>query len=256
MSVFVTGDCHSDVRRFSTINFYEQRDFSGNKDENVVVICGDFGLIWESDKESKSEKYWLDWLEDKPFTTVFVDGNHECFTRLYQYPIKEWRGGKVHEIRPHVLHLMRGEIFTIHGYKFFAFGGASSHDISDALFDCEDPEWKDKARILFKQGKRMIRIKGLSWWEQELPTKEEMQHGLEKLKDNDNRVDFIITHSPPASVIALLGHGRYKQDVLTKYLENIRSETEYKRWFFGHMHDDIAVNDKNILIYEQIVQIL
>lgn len=76
MSVFITGDCHANVSRFSKDCFYEQKDFNGKKDENFVIICGDFGLVWWRDYESKSEKYWLDWLEDKPFTTLFVDGNH------------------------------------------------------------------------------------------------------------------------------------------------------------------------------------
>ena len=131
MSIWATGDIHGDPVRLSAENFCEQKGFSGNKNENTVIILGDFGLIWKRDEESKEEKYWLDWLERKPFTTVFVDGNHECFPRIYSYPVAEWNGGKVHVIRPHVLHLMRGEVFTIEENKFFAFGGASSHDMQD-----------------------------------------------------------------------------------------------------------------------------
>ena len=119
MAVFVTGDIHGNPVRLSKDSFYEQKDFSGNKDENIVIILGDFGLVWNRDGESKQEKYWLDWLNQKPFTTIFVDGNHECFPRIYSYPIKEWRGGKVHEIRSNVLHLMRGEVFTIENKNFF-----------------------------------------------------------------------------------------------------------------------------------------
>lgn len=113
MAVYVTGDIHGDPTRLSKNSFYEQKNFSNNKDENVVIILGDFGLVWNRDKESKQEKYWLDWLNKKPFTTIFVDGNHENHKRLSTYPIKEWHGGKVHEIRTHVLHLIRGEVFTI-----------------------------------------------------------------------------------------------------------------------------------------------
>jgi len=255
MSVWITGDIHGNPTRLSTDSFYEQREFSGNKDENIVIILGDFGLVWDRE-ESSREKYWLKWLEDKPFTTVFVDGNHECHPRLAAYPVKEWNGGLVNEIRPHVLRLQRGEVFNIEGKKFFAFGGASSHDISDGIIDYEDEGWKDKARALEKKGKYMYRIKGLTWWAEELPTDAEMQNGLKNLEKNNNSVDFIITHSPSASVIALLGHGLYKQDVLTKYLENIRQRTEYKRHFFGHMHVDRAVNDKDIVLYEQIIRIL
>lgn len=253
--VYVTGDCHSDFRRFSTEIFPEQKEMT--KDD-VIIICGDFGGVWyqETNKYIKKENYWLDWLEDKPFTTVFVDGNHENFDRLNAYPVKEWNGGKVHEIRPSVLHLIRGEIFTIQGKKFFAFGGASSHDISDGILDYEDPDWRVRAKELDAQGKYMYRIKGLSWWERELPSEEEMRNGLDNLATHDNKVDFIVTHSPSASVTALMGHGVYKQDILTQYLEEIRCNTEYTRWFFGHMHKNKQINDRDICLYEQIIRIV
>lgn len=51
------------------------------------------------------------------FTTLFVDGNHDCHPRLADYPVKEWNGGLVHEIRPHVLHLMRGQVFNINDFR-------------------------------------------------------------------------------------------------------------------------------------------
>lgn len=182
MTVYVTGGIHGKPVRLSKDNFYEQKDFSSIKDENIVIILGDFGLVWNRDNESKQEKYWLNWLNQKSFTTVFVDGNHENHKRLATYPIKQWHGGKVHEIRPNVLHLMRGEIFTIEDKRFFAFGGASSHDIQDGILDYNDKNWREKAKELDKQGKYMYRIKDLSWWKEELPTDEEMQHGLDVLK--------------------------------------------------------------------------
>lgn len=252
MSIYITGDCHGDMYRFNTHCFPEQRNMT--KDD-IVIICGDFGLVWDYTGEGASEAYWLKWLEEKPFTTVFVCGNHENFNRLYSYPVKEWHGGKVHVIRPSVLHLMRGEVYDIEGLKFFAFGGASSHDIRDGIIEYdEDGKWRETARKWSNQGK-MFRIKNVSWWERELPTEKEMQNGIDNLKRCGNKVDYIVTHSPSASVIALLGRGLYDQDVLTKYLEDIRSNTEYKKHFCGHMHINKAVNDKDILLYEQIVRI-
>ena len=46
MSVWITGDIHGNPVRLSTDSFYEQKEFSGNKDENIVIILGDFGLVW------------------------------------------------------------------------------------------------------------------------------------------------------------------------------------------------------------------
>lgn len=77
---------------------------------------------------------------------------------------------------------MRGEIFNIEDLSFFAFGGASSHDIQDGILDYNDEDWREKAKELDKRGKYMYRVKDLSWWKEELPTEEEMQHGLEALK--------------------------------------------------------------------------
>lgn len=251
--IYITGDTHSDVRRFSVDSFYEQKEMT-NQEENYAIILGDFGLIWNRDEESSQEKHWLNWLEDKPFTTLFIDGNHECFDRLYQYPIKEWHGGLVHEIRPHVLHLMRGQVFTIEDKKFFTFGGASSHDIQDGILEYEN--WKEEAAKLDKQGKYMYRIKGLSWWDQELPSEEEMKTGLDNLKKHNNKVDFILSHSPSTSQLYLLGgKGLYEPDRLSNYLEEIRVNTEYKKHFMGHMHINKAINDKDIVLYEQIIRI-
>ena len=149
---------------------------------------------------------------------------------------------------------MRGEIFNIEDLSFFAFGGASSHDIQDGILEFDG--WKEKAKELDKQGKYMYRIKNLSWWEEELPTEEEMQHGFDMLKRYNNKVDFLLTHSPSTSELYLMGDkGLYEPDKLTNYLEEIKAECNYKKHFFGHMHVNRAVNEKDICLYEQIIRI-
>lgn len=256
MGVYVTGDIHGDPSRFSVNSFYEQKTFSGNKEDNIIIVCGDFGLVWNANGEDPTERYWLNWLEQKNFTVCFVDGNHECFDRLYQYPVEEWNGGKVHKIRDNVIHLMRGQVFDIEGKKFFTFGGASSHDIKDGILEIDDPDFSDKRKKLNKNPYSLYRINHISWWKEELPSDEEMEEGIRNLEKHNWKVDYIITHSPSASVVALLGWGLYEQDILTRYLEEIRCKTEYKRHYFGHMHDNRVINDKDILLYEQIVRII
>ena len=94
MAIYITGDIHGNPVRLGVNSFYEQKEFDKDKQEsNTVIILGDFGIVWDKE-ESKNEKYWLDWLESKPFTTVFVDGNHENFKRLYTYPIKKLQRGR------------------------------------------------------------------------------------------------------------------------------------------------------------------
>lgn len=256
MAVYITGDIHGEPTRFSIDNFPEQRKFSDDKDENIVIIAGDFGLIWDREKESKEEKYWLKWFEEKNYTTVFVDGNHENFERLNHYPVVKWHGGNVHVIRPNLLHLMRGEIFDMEGKKFFTFGGASSHDISDGILDFDDEGWKNKAKALEKREKYLYRVKGLSWWENELPTPEEMKNGIRSLNVVNHNVNYIITHCPPQSIMELFDNYTYSKDYLTMYLEKIKEETEYDKWIFGHMHENKQIDDKHICLYEQIIRLL
>ena len=105
MSIFVTGDVHGvaeyGASRFSSRVWPLGRTLTR---DDVVIVAGDFGFIWSG---SNTDKYWLDWFESKPWTTCFVDGNHENYHLLAGLPIREWNGGLVHEARPHVLHLMQ-----------------------------------------------------------------------------------------------------------------------------------------------------
>lgn len=249
--IYVTGDCHQNFRKFNTKIFPEQKEMTK---EDHVIICGDFGGVWNKEVENKEEKHLLDWLEEKPFTTLFVDGNHENFDRLYSYPVELWHGGKVHKIRPSVIHLMRGQIYEIDGKSFFTFGGASSHDIESGILDPEDPDFKEKKKWLDREW-HSYRVNHITWWAQELPSEEEMQEGRANLAAHDNQVDFIVTHCCATSTQMLIDEQKLKPDIETDYLEEIKRTIQFKKWFFGHYHDNRNVSKKEILIYEQFVRI-
>ena len=236
--IFVTGDIHGDPKRFTRDAFPEQ---AGMNRDDYVIICGDFGLVW---------------LEDKPFTTLFVDGNHENFDRLnHDYPVEEWNGGLTHVVRPHIRHLMRGEVFTLQNHTFFTFGGARSHDIQDGILDPEKDAGKIKAWNTVRVYK-MFRVNHQSWWKEEMPTAEEMQHGRDTLEKCGNKVDFIITHDRPASLNAILSRGQFETDDLTRYLEEISQNVKYSVWLYGHHHEDRKDFMIYVGLYEQIVRIL
>lgn len=253
MAVWVTGDTHGDwMNRLKMDSFPEQKEMS--KDD-YVIIAGDFG-IWDN---SNREKYNLDWLENKSFTTLFVSGNHENYDILDSLPVEEWYGGKVNFIRPSVIHLMRGQIFNISGKSFFTFGGASSHDISAGILEPDDPSFKEKKKRLDKDPFALYRINHVSWWERELPNEEEMEEGLNNLKKQNYKVDYIITHSPYTSLLSQMdgGSGLYERDRLTDYLQKIKQTIEYKQWIFGHMHENVNFYwERATCIYEQIIRIL
>lgn len=251
--IYITGDTHGDwMNRLKTDSFPEQK---GMTKDDYVIICGDFG-IWDN---SNREKYNLDWLEDKSFTTLFVSGNHENYDILDNLEVKEWHGGKVNFVRPSVIHLMRGQIFELEGKSFFTFGGASSHDISDGILEPDAPDFKKKKRRLDRFPFSMYRIHHVSWWERELPGKEEMEEGLVNLKRHNNQVDYIITHSPYTSLLGQMCSGAmtYENDCLTDYLQKIKETVEYKHFFFGHMHINRTFpGERSSCLYEQIIRII
>ena len=246
--IFVTGDTHGNFQRFGTKHFPEQKEMSRS---DHIIICGDFGGVWA---DTPNEKYWLDWLEDKPFTTLFVDGNHENFDRLNALPVQEWHGGNVHEIRPHILHLMRGQVFEIEGYTFFTMGGATSHDIRDGILDPASPTFEEDY-WLKRRTRQMFRVKGVSWWEQEMPSDCEYAEAVRNLKRVGYKVDYIITHCAPTSVQQKLNPD-FIPDSFTDFLEETKGKADYHYWLFGHYHDNKAVDEKYILLWEQIVQVI
>ena len=249
--IYVTGDIHGNhsIQKLSSKKFKSSL-FSR---DDIIIICGDFGLIWSA-KESKEEKYWLDWLNDKGGTVCFVDGNHENFCRLREYPVSKWSGGYVRHIREKVLHLMRGQIFEIGGNKFFTMGGASSHDIKGGILEPDDPELKQKMKKLDKMGVS-YRINHLEWWEEELPSEEELEEGLENLKKAKWKVDYIISHCAPLSVqLQLVGEARGR-DRLVEYFEEIQEKCSFKKWYFGHYHMDRSIKEKYVALYNQIVTV-
>lgn len=243
--VFVTGDTHGDFSRFATDRFPEQKDLT--KDD-LVIICGDFG-IWSDTKE---QRFRLKWLDEKPFTTLFVSGNHENYDLLASYPVSEWNGGKVQFIKPSVIHLMRGQVFTIDGRKFFSMGGASSHDIGGGILEPDDPNLKGKCEMLRMSGSS-YRVNHVSWWKEELPNAEEYAEANRNLACNDWKVDFVISHCAPTSVSSFISGGTYRPDALTDYLEQLKSRLNFRRWYFGHYHTNLNIGTQFVLLYEKIL---
>ena len=224
--IFVTGDTHIpiDISKLSSKNFPIQKELT--KDD-FVMICGDFGGVWDNSSE---EMYWRKWLENKNFTTLFVDGNHENHPLLNSFETVELFGGKAHKISESVYHLMRGQIYTIGDKKFFTLGGAESHD-------------------------RGFRIENRSWWKEEIPSPDELNDATRNLQNTNFDVDFVITHCAPTSVQLLLSPD-YRPDALTNYLDEIYAKLTFKKWYFGHYHVDKAIDNKFRAIYYDILEIV
>lgn len=266
--VWVTGDTHGAdkigsyysvdgfIPRLSTRNFPRIKDM--DKDDYVIIL-GDFGGIW-GQSETEEEKYNLDWLEERHCSVLCVLGNHENYDRINALPQVKWSGGLVRTLRPHVRLLSRGQYYTIAGHTFFVMDGAASHDIHDGIVDPAD---YPNLRVALKEANRMylenkeIRVKGVTWWSQETPTEEELEKGRNVLKEHGDKVDFILSHSPSYTErIAILGcRPQDPANRLELWLDEVMAEVEYKRHYFGHLHENITVNGKSVCLYGLIEQI-
>ena len=227
--IYLTGDTHGtiEIGKLSRANLAVERVEPGEGD--FVIILGDFGLVFAPDGQSAEERWWLKWLDEKPWTTLFIDGNHENFARLNALPEEEWRGGRVHRVSESVLHLMRAQIFEIDGRSFFTMGGAASHD-------------------------RQFRKEGRSWWPEELPSEEELTWADAALDGCGRRVDYVLTHCAPTLVQGRI-NPTFLPDRLTEYLQHVRDTTAFGRWYFGHYHVDREYDDGFCALYDCVVPI-
>jgi len=179
-----------------------------------------------------------------------VDGNHENFDLLNALPEKEWHGGRVHEVRENILHLMRGQVFTFGGLTWFTMGGASSHDIRDGILDPKEPDFEQRYWLL-RRMRAMFRVKGVSWWAEEMPNSQEYADALSSLDRMNWKVDCILTHCGPSSIVRKIDPS-YGSDQLTNFLDMVNQRCQFIYWFFGHYHDNRIIDDRYILQWEQI----
>lgn len=227
--IFITGDIHLnvDIKKLSYKNWPQSRELDKS---DTLIICGDAGLTWANDNEVK---YWCDWLEDKPYTTICALGNHENYDILRAIPTEEWNGAIARKVRPHVMYIENGEVLTLNNKTFFFQGGAHSVD-------------------------KAYRKEGKSWWPQEIPSYQEFENAATNLKKYNDKIDYIISHTGPNSLVHHLFPYEDATDPVTNFLEKYVNDcVEFKRWFLGHFHIDRSyINQKYNILYNDIIELL
>ena len=190
-------------------NFPEQKNMTR---DDYVIVLGDFGLLWH---KNDTYEHWLDWLKKKNFTVLWLDGNHENHAWIHQLPLAKWNGGTIHVVAENILHLMRGQVYTIEDKTFFVCGGAASYD-------------------------REFRTQYIDWWPQEILSMKEVDTALDSLEAVNHEVDYILTHTCPESIIQPMFHPHNTDfhDFTGKFLDEVYRTTKFKEWYFGHWHED------------------
>ena len=229
--IFVCGDTHNiiDYEKLTSKEWSEGKLLNKN---DYLIILGDVGLVWYGEKTRK-ENYLINWYNEKPWTTLFIDGNHENFDRLFSDEFKKINmfGSEVKQISDSIFYLQRGHVYKIDGKTFFTFGGGYSID-------------------------KNSRIEHIDWWSQEIPNYEEMDLGIKNLYKCKKHVDFILTHSCSNEMFDIIDKRfdlSYKRGVekgLRNYFSWIELNVNFKQWHFGHYHDDFKVDEKHFLHFD------
>ncbi len=219
--VYITGDVHGDLSRFR----HGKLRWLGKKD--TLIILGDFGFIWAGDQQEKDA---LAWLARRKYTILFLDGTHENFDLLGEYPVSEYCGGKVHQIAGNLYHACRGSVFTIEDKKILCFGGGESTD----------------------QEEREV---GVNWWKEEMPSKEEMIDCVQNLEANDYTVDYVLTHDAPSKLLDFKIVKQSEESELHCFLDKVLLKIDYKKWYFGRYHKDLALTPKAECVFLGVIPI-
>ena len=220
--IYVTGDTHGDPRRLSAAALSRLRE------NDTLIICGDFGFIWDG---SPKEEKLLKELGSRKYNICFIDGTHENFELLHGYTEETWKYGRARKISGNLHYLMRGEIYHMEGKKVFVMGGGESPDME-------------------------MRAGSEQWTRDEMPSREELYHGLANLEKNHFDVDLIFTHEPTLKTkqfLSLSDESELRFTALNSYFDEISKLCNYKKWYFGSMHKDKQVSALETAVFTDIL---
>lgn len=221
--ICITGDLHGDFGRLCA------PELKKLKSRDVFIICGDFGFVWDGSKE---EQKILKKIGKRRYDTLFVEGCHDNYDLLKEYPVVAYKGGKARKISGNLYQLMRGEIYEIDGKSVFAFGGGDS---------------KDSALDLSDETK--------AFWEEEQPSVQETQHALDQLAAHRNRVDLIVTHDAPGAIKRFLYMDDNELSFIHSLFDEVVSRCTFTHWYFGRYHLDKLIPPRYTAVYKQIIKV-
>lgn len=221
--IYVTADLHGDIDRLKKLPCRLTR-------KDTLIVLGDFGFLWKGDR---AEKKLLHWLGKRPYQLLFLDGAHENFDLLGEYPAEDFAGAKARRISGRLYQLLRGEIYTIEGKTLLCMGGGESVDLLD-------------------------RTEGQTWWSQEMPDDADFTFCKENLARFDNKVDYILSHSSPARIRSFLKLGQedgLEANRLEVFLDTVSDTAQYTHWYFGRYHRDVGLGPRMTAVYKKVLPI-
>lgn len=236
-NVFVTGDLHGEpIQRFS---YGHNPWIKDTIQENDIVVClGDCATVdWPG--LEKQCNYNLDWLNDKPWTTILLYGNHDNYDAIQKYPVVNMFDGYVRRVRESVFAVDFPVILNLNENKCLLIPGAESHDVWNLFYPWDKRQIRD-----CRKREQWYRVVGESWWPQERINVNSCSCllELENGKCGIHDFDYVLSHDCPGYM-----HKIWKRkDSLSnavptegeEFLTEIAKRISYKTWWHGHCHEE------------------
>lgn len=217
--IYVTGDLHGELERLKA------KPFRKLKKGDTVIVCGDFGFLWEG---GKKEERLLKKLGRLKYRLLFLDGCHENYDLLDQYPVSGFSGGQAQVLSGNLIHLLRGQVYTIEGRTVFAMGGGVCGDQAD-------------------------RMATGHWSAREVPSEEELAQAVENLKKCDFIVDYVVTHDCSGAMRHFIGADREEMTELQAFFDKVTARLHFKKWFFGLYHLDKNLPPRHTAVFQELI---
>ena len=242
--IYITGDKHADFREVFYFCYANETTL-----DDILIVLGDAGINYYANDKDKALKNSLrinycanekdyilkNSLSEYPITFFCIHGNHEERPEnIKTYKTKKFYEGIVYyeEDYPNILFAKDGEVYNFNNHKVLVIGGAYSVD------------------------KYFRLASGYNWYESEQPDAKTKNKVKKVLKDLDNKVDIILSHTCPYKYLPremfLEGIDQSTVDNSTEYfLDEIEESTDYNLWYCGHYHTDKEI-DKIIFMFHKI----
>lgn len=225
--IYIIGDTHGDFERVREFCYKYK-----TTREDILIVLGDAGINYYLDDRDYILK---NSLLELPITLFCIHGNHEERPeKISTYKTKMFRGGVVYyeEDYPNILFAKDGEIYNLDNKQTLVIGGAYSVD--------------KEYRLLM----------GYKWYSSEQPSIEIKERVLNKIEENNNKVDIILSHTCPYKYmpyeVFLSGIDQSRVDNSTeKFLDIVETAIQYNKWYCGHYHTEKLV-DKIKFMYNSI----
>ena len=225
--IYITGDKHADVREVFYFCYANETTL-----DDILIVLGDAGINYYANEKDYMLK---NSLLQYPITFFCIHGNHEERPeKIKTYKTRKFHNGIVYyeEDYPNILFAKDGEIYNFNNHKVLVIGGAYSVD------------------------KHFRKAYGYNWYESEQPSEKTKNKIVRVLKDLDNKIDIILSHTCPYKYLPremfLEGVDQSTVDNSTEYfLDKIEETTDYNLWYCGHYHTDKEI-DKLIFMFHKI----